>query len=395
MISLTECVPTVRRVRLPGVIAAVLVALPGCGARQAATTPAPSATANQSVDLAPGQLRFVTVGPAAERTFTIDREAVGIVDYDQDRAVQVSPPYAGRVAELHAKAGDRVHRGQVLFTIESPDLVQAESTLIAAAATRDLDDKAAARAQGLYTVQGIAQKDYEQALSDQKSAQGAYEAARRALRIFGLGEAEIDQIVARRAVATQMSVPSPIDGVVTARSAAPGTLVQPGSTPAPYAVADVSVKWLLAAVPEEDLPALRLGAPVDVRVAALDRTFHGRIAYIAEALDPDTRRVTVRSELPDPSNELHPQMFATFTLHLGHATRSVAVPYDAVVREGDGTLSVWVTSDQRHFVRRTVRLGEQQAGYDQILDGLRAGELVAASGAVYVSNASVIGAAQD
>ena len=377
-------------------IAAALGALPGCGAHPAATAPAPTAMANQSVDLTVTQLRLVTVGAAAERTFTIDREAVGVVDYDQDRAVQVSPPYAGRVAELHAKAGDRVHRGQVLFTIESPDLVQAESTLIGAAAALDLDNKAAERAKGLYPIQGIAQKDYEQTLSDQKSAQGAYEAARRAMRIFGVGDTEIDQIVARHEVAAQMSVPSPIDGIVTARSAAPGTLVQPGSTPAPYAVADVSVKWLLADVPEDDLPALQLGAPVDVRVAALaNRTFHGRIAYIAEALDPDTRRVTVRSELPDPTNELHPQMFATFTLHLGHATRSVAVPYDAVVREGDGTMSVWVTADRRHFVRRTVHLGEQQAGYDQILDGLRAGELVAAPGALYISNASVIGAAQD
>lgn len=73
---------------------------------------------------------------------------------------------------------------------------------------------------------------------------------------------------------------------------------------------------------------------------------------------------------------------------------SVAVPYDAVVREGDGTLSVWVTADRHLFVRRTVQLGEQQDGYDQILGGLRAGELVAATGALFISNASVIGAAE-
>jgi cobalt-zinc-cadmium efflux system membrane fusion protein len=142
------------------------------------------------------------------------------------------------------------------------------------------------------------------------------------------------------------------------------------------------------------VPSLRLGQSVDVRLSALPgRTFQGRISYIAEALDANTRRASVRSEVRDPNNELRPQMFATFTLHMGGATRSVSVPYDAVVREGDGTMSVWVTADRRHFVRRTVQLGEQQGGYDQILAGLRSGELVASSGALFISNASVIGAA--
>jgi cobalt-zinc-cadmium efflux system membrane fusion protein len=282
----------------------------------------------------------------------------------------------------------------VLFTIDSPDLLQAESTLISAAATLDLSNEALQRAKGLYAIKGMAQKDYEQAISAQQTAEGAYQAARDAVRIFGKSDAQIDRIVAQRRVDARMPVPSPIDGVVTARNAAPGTLVQPGGSPAPYAVADLRTKWLLAEVPEDEVPSLRLGQSVDVRLSALPgRTFQGRISYIAEALDANTRRASVRSEVRDPNNELRPQMFATFTLHMGDATRSVSVPYDAVVREGDGTMSVWVSADRRHFVRRTVQLGEQQGGYDQILAGLRSGELVASSGALFISNASVIGAA--
>ncbi len=378
--------------------------LSGCGGGTAAnaqtasaaqSSGAPAATANQSVDLNPSQLQFVSVAPAGQRVFTVESEAVGVVDYDEDLAVQVSPPYAGRIVELRARAGDRVRRGQQLFSIASPDLVQAESTLISSAATLALDNKALARATGLYAARGIAQKDYEQAVSDQQTAEGAYEAAHDAVRIFGLTDAEIDRIVAQRHVDASMPVLSPIDGIVTARNAAPGTLVQPGSAPAPYTVADVRTKWLLAQVPEEQLPRLRLGEQIDVKIPALPQwVFHGHISNIGEALDPNTRRVTVRSDVADPDNALHPQMFATFTLHLGNPTQSVAVPYDAVVREGDGTMSVWVTTDRRHFVRRTIQLGEQQDGYDQILAGLQSGELVATTGALFISNASVIGAAE-
>lgn len=379
------------------VLAAVALVCPwlqGCSGRPAGAAAASGSSPNNAVELSTQQLRSVTISAASERTFSLERETVGVVDYDEDRTVQVSPSYQGRIVELRAQAGDRVRRGQTLFVIDSPDLVQAESTLIASAATLELDSKALQRDQGLSAIKGIAQKDYEQAVSDQKGAQGAYRAARDALRIFGKSDADMDRIVAERRVDARMSVPSPIDGIVTARNAALGTLVQPGASPTPYSIADVKIKWLLADVPEDQLPRLRLGQAVDVRLPALPgRVFNGHIDNIAEALDPNTRRVTVRSVLPDPGNELRPQMFATFTLHLGEATRSVAVPSDAVVREGDGTMSVWVTTDQRHFVRRTVQLGEQQSGFDQIVQGLRAGELIASTGALFISNASVIGAA--
>jgi membrane fusion protein, heavy metal efflux system len=375
--------------------AGALVALPGCGTHEAANPGTATTQANESVDLTATQLRFVTVAAAAEHVFTVDRETVGTVDFNEDRTVQVSPPYPGRILQLLAKAGDRVAKGQLLFTIDSPDLVQAESTLISAAGVLKNANSTLARAQGLYPIQGIAEKDYQQAVSDQQAAEAGYRGARDAVRIFGKTDAEMDRIEAQRQVDASMPVPSPISGVVTARNAAPGTLVQPGGTPAPYAVADVSTKWLLADVPEADLAALRLGQAVDVHVLAYPtRAFHATVTYISESVDPNTHRATVRSQVSDPNDELRAQMFATYTVHVGNPVQVLAVPAEAVVREGDGTMSIWVTTDQRHFVRRTVHLGEQQAGYDAVLDGLRAGELVAATGALYLSNASIQGAAE-
>jgi cobalt-zinc-cadmium efflux system membrane fusion protein len=86
-------------------------------------------------------------------------------------------------------------------------------------------------------------------------------------------------------------------------------------------------------------------------------------------------------------------MFATFTVHVDAETRALAVPVDAVVREGDGSMSIWVTSDQRRFIRRTVRIGQQQGGFYQIAEGLKPGEQIATTGALFISNASIQGAA--
>jgi cobalt-zinc-cadmium efflux system membrane fusion protein len=392
------CIKSVQLLRNAAVLVISLAGLAGCGAQADATgaheDPAKSAKPNESVELSQTQLRSVSVEKVGEHAFTPEQDAVGNIDFDQDMAVQVSPPYQGRIVRLLAKMGDKVSKGQLLFTIDSPDLVQAESTLISAAGVLKLTTKALERAQGLYAIQGIAQKDYEQAVSDQQAADGAYKASRDAVRIFGKSESDIDRVVALRRVDAEMPVPSPIAGVVTARNAAPGTLVQPGGTPAPYAVANLTNKWLIADVPEANVPSLHLGQEVDVRVLAFPgRTYHGRITNIAESVDPNTHRVTVRSEVADSNNELRAQMFATFTVHLGKAVSALAVPVDAVVREGDGTMSVWVTIDERLFTRRTVQLGEQQGGFDEITGGLQNGERIAATGALFISNASVQGAA--
>jgi membrane fusion protein, heavy metal efflux system len=215
---------------------------------------------------------------------------------------------------------------------------------------------------------------------------------RRAVRIFGKTDAEIDKIVAGRMADPTLVVPSPIDGRITARNAAPGLFVQPGNTPAPYSVADISTMWMLANVAESDVPSFHIGQEVKVSVLAFpERVFEGRISTMDSMVDPNSRRLLTRSEIADPTHELRSGMFATFVIRTGDPVRSLAVPLDGVVREGDGTMTVWVTTDRRRFTQRVVKIGIQKDGFRQILEGLRAGELVAAEGAVFLSNMIVIG----
>jgi cobalt-zinc-cadmium efflux system membrane fusion protein len=341
-----------------------------------------------SVDLSDTQLASVKVEPVEERDFPVEKEAVGSIDFNEDMAVQVFTPYQGRIIALFASVGDDVKKGQTLFTIDSPDLLQAESTLIAAAGVREFTTRNLARLRELYKTLAISQRELDQATSDQQTAEGNLRAARDAVRLFGKTDAEIDRIIAERSADPALVVPSPISGRVTARNAAPGLFVQPGNAPAPFTIADIETMWMLAEVAEADSPAFRVGQDVRVTLAAFPgRMFDGKITTIGASVDANTRRVMVRSVIGDPQHELRSGMFANFVIRLGPPVRSPGIPLGGVVREGDGTMTVWITADRRRFMRRTVKIGAQHDGYRQIVEGVQLGELAATEGALFLSNA--------
>ena len=350
----------------------------------AKTTAAKSAN---TVLLSDSQLQMINVGTVSEYTFPLQCQAVGSIDFNEDMETQVFPPYQGRISQLFAKLGDNVSKGQTLFTIESPDLIQAESALIAAAGVLDLTSKTLERAKQLHDVQGIADKDLEQAVSDQQTAEGALKAARDGVVVFGKSSAEIDRMVQKRTIDPYLVVLSPVSGRITARNAAPGVFVQPGNTPAPYSVADISRIWLNASVTESDMPLVKKGQEIRVTVMAFpDRTFEGRISTVGSTVDPQLHRGLVRAEIDDPKHELLPGMFAAFVIVTGDPVKAAAMPLDGVVREGDGSMTVWVTTDGHHFTQRTVKLGLQDGGYDQVIDGVSTGERVVVKGAIILDN---------
>lgn len=341
----------------------------------------------QYVELSEKQAAAFKVLPAEPRAFKVVKNAVGSIDFNQNMLVQVFTPNPGKIVDTVLNVGDTVGKAATLFTIDSPDLLQAESSLLAAAGVLELQTRTLARVRQLLKTGGGAQKDVDQATSDQQTAEGNYKAARDAVRIFGKTDAEIDSIVADRKVDSILTVPSPISGQIVARNAAPGLYVQPGNAPAPYTLADLSTMWMVANVIETDAPAYRLGQPVEVTVPAYpDSVFRGYVTTIGLNIDPSSHRLLVRSVVQDPLHRLRAGMLASFTIETESPKLSVAVPSEAVVREGDGTMTVWVTTDRRRFERRTVQAGLEQEGWLQIVGGLRLDEQVASTGAIFLSN---------
>jgi len=363
--------------------------------------PAPTLEANV-VTVDDAEAQRLKIEPVQLRAFREEKTAVGRIAFNDDHTTAIFAPFQGRVQRLIAKPGDVLHPGSPLLVLDSPDLVQANADLLAASVAvqkaqnqRTQAERVATRQQLLHEAGVGTYKDFEQAESDLRNtqhdlqtAETQREAARNRQRtLFGKSDAEIAKTEATHQVERVTQMLSPIAGTVTARKVSPAQFVRPDNTDPLFAVADVSSMWLIANVAELDIPLIKVGQEVAVQVMAYPgEVFQARITYVGAAVDPTVRRLTVRAEIDNRDGQLKPDMFATFRILTGTPTAAPSVPADALVREGDGTMMVWVTTDRQRLVKRPVTVGLQQDGFVQIREGLQPGELVATAGALFMSN---------
>jgi cobalt-zinc-cadmium efflux system membrane fusion protein len=196
----------------------------------------------------------------------------------------------------------------------------------------------------------------------------------------------VGRVERERLINPLITINTPIDGTVIGRKVGPGQYVRSDSGDALYSISNLSVMWLKANVPENDIPLIRVGQEIEVRVAAVpDRSFKARVIAIGAASDSTTRRVSVRSEIPNPDAALKSEMFATFKIATGEGELSPGVPTEAVIWDGD-VATVWVEREPMLFQRRKVKIGLEQDGRLQVREGLKPGELVVGRGAIFVDN---------
>jgi membrane fusion protein, heavy metal efflux system len=294
-----------------------------------------------------------------------------------------------------------VKRGDPLFEIDSPEVVQAQTDLIAALHGLEkaksqlaLAKRVVDRQSGLMSDKATSQReldsarnDFAAAESDLATAQGTLMAARNKLRVIvGRDKAEVERLERERSVNPLITINAPIDGTVIARKVGPGQYVRSDVADPLYSIADLSTMWLKANVPETEIANVRVGNEIEVRVTALpDRVFNARIIAIGASSDSATRRIVVRSEIPNPDRLLRADMFANFKITVGGSDPAPVIPVEAVIRDGNEA-AVWVMREPMVFARRKVKLGMEREGRVQVLDGLTAGEHVVSRGAVFVDN---------
>jgi membrane fusion protein, heavy metal efflux system len=353
------------------------------------------------VEVSADQLHQLTVVKAEPYSFRLQKQAIGQIAFNEDASTVVITPFSGRVTRVLAKLGDQVKRDDPLFEIDSPEVVQAQTDLIAALhavdkaqsnlkiAQRQLD-----RNNRLIVNKAISQRDADvagndmaSAESDFKTAQGTLIAARNKLRvIIGRSQEEVDRVERERVVNPLITINSPIDGTIIARKVGPGQYVRSDLGDQLYGIADLSTMWLKANVAEVDSPLVRVGQAIQVSVNALpNRVFDARIIAIGAASDASTRRVMVRSEVPNPDRVLKSEMFATFKIAIGDGEPAPSVPVEAVIRQNDDAF-VWVEEKPMHFKRRKIEVGLEQNGRLQVVSGLAANESVVSRGVIYVEN---------
>lgn len=347
----------------------------------------PPPSPENTVVITAEQAKQIKWGPVKTYEFQERREAVGIIDFDRNKTADIYSPYQGRINRVLVNASEDVKKGQILYTVVSPDAAQASASLLSTIGVLKTSNETLKRAKDLYEFKSISLKELELNISDQQTAEANFIAAKKTMYLFGFNDSEIDEIIKGRKVDVELNVRSPINGRVITKNAAPGQLVQPGVAPAPVVISDINQLWMVANIPESEVPFYRIGQNVIVSVQAYkDRLFPGKIVYVGDSIDPATRRLTIYASLEDKDHELKPQMLAGFTIELSKPETWPAVPLQALVRENNGLRSVWTTNNGTDFRRRLVRIGIVQADLVQILDGLEPGETIALNKALFLSN---------
>ncbi len=307
----------------------------------------------------------------------------GNVTYNSFRTTPVFSAIGGPVHEILVAPGETVRAGQPLLTVNSPDYSAARSAYIKARDAYALAEKIYARAQDLYSHGAIAESDLQQAESGRTQAQADMQSSEDALRALGLND---PQAVVKNPpkMTSQIPVIAPVSGEIVERLVGPGQLLMAGATQI-FTISDMSQVWVLVNVYQSDLAFVHVGDSVDILTDSYPEIFHGKISYVAPALDPATRTLQARIVTSNPAKKLKKDMYVSAAVQAGTIRDALTVPDAAVLRDTENQPFVYVqTKVPSQFERRLVKLGDTQAGRTQITGGLKEGERVVGDGGLFL-----------
>ena len=314
--------------------------------------------------------------PVATSSVTSGATVPGQVIPNEDRTARLGATVQGRVIAVRVRPGDRVRAGQILVTLQSPEAGTAQSDVDKARAQASYARSARERAERLLALKAIPQQDYDRAIADDELASAELRRA----------QSVANQIGATAAATGEVAIRSPLNGVVLARTAVPGTGVEVG---APLViVADPSALWLSIDAPEDLAGLFRIGGLLRFTVPAYPvDTFSARIDAVGAGLDPGTRTLPIRGVIRNQDQRLKPEMLASVWAEGGNAAQVPSVPEDAV-QLLDGKAIVFIAhpdaSGGAHFVPRNVQLGARSGGRVAITQGLSPGDVVVTRGALTI-----------
>ncbi len=311
------------------------------------------------IDPAVVQNMNVRTEPAARRDLTQHVRTVGSLEYDQQRMVTVTTKYAGWVEKVYVNyVGEPVRKGQPLFEIYSPELVQTEQELLSAL-------------QFARRMEGASEDSL-------RRARDLVDATRLRLGYWDISKDQIAELERTGEVFRTLTVSAPASGLIMKRmDGLEGMAVEPGMQT--FHIADLSSLWLSVDVYEDQLAWIREGTPADVTLSYFpSETFRGTVRFLEPELSEATRTLKVKLEVPNRRGRLRAGMFATVIFQPLAVKDALTVPSLAVLRTGARNLVVVALGEGR-FAPREVTLGLERQGYSEVLRGLEEGERVVTS----------------
>lgn len=281
--------------------------------------------------------------PVAKRPLTRTLHVPGIVTHDENKLVRISPRFGGWVRSLTVNyVGQHVAEGDPLFTAYSPEILAAEKEYLLA---------------------------WQQVKSsgENASTRSLLAAARQRLHLLEISDTDIRALEQGGEARAEFTWRSPVSGHVTLKNIVAGQSFQPGETL--YELADLSDLWIKMAVPESELSGLKTGLLAHVTFPQLPgKTNDSTVTFISPHVDPATRRVEVRVEIPNPGHTLKTELWTEVTLDL-ETVEALAIPDSAVLDTGTHQI-VFVVAEKEYLEPRLVKTGLRSEGFYEIVSGL-------------------------
>lgn len=371
-----------------GLLLGIVAAVSGCDG-------APSTSAVAPPQTAPGEglvrlsakesLRVgVAVAPVVRSEFRTHREFPALVQPNQRAMADITTLVRGRVVDVYADLGQQVEANALLAILYSSDLGLAQSAYLKARARLHLAEQAYARAKFLLKEQVIGEAEAQRRQAELLSMQAEEHESRDRLKLLGMDDDQFLRLGRSRNIQSHVPIVAPFAGRIIGRNMTRGEVVE--TTEKLFVIADLSEVWVLANIPERDIAFVHAihasGArQAEIRVNAYPKeVMTGTITYVGDVLDPATRTMQVRLELPNPDGRLKPEMFATIRLSSEPQPDQLIVP-DAALQQDQGRTFVFVQRDADTYEARDVQIGESNGIATTILGGLSEGDPVVTHGA--------------
>jgi len=307
----------------------------------------------------------------------------GRIEVQQSRLTKIGSPVTGRVSDIQVSLGQIVKSGQILAKVNSIELTQTQLTYIKAKQQINLKTKAVERAKLLFEADVISKAEMQRIEAELESVKAEFDATGDQLEILGMTKDAIQKLLSSSAVNSYSDVLSRIAGIVIMKNVNIGEIVQPSDEL--FSVADLSHLWAVAEVPEQQVAFIQKDQEVTIDIPALDdKRVKGKIIYVGDIVNPETRTVLVRTDIDNLSQMLKPDMLITVAIQSKKVLK-LAIPTTAVVRENDRTY-VFAQTGPNKFRLREIEIGSRDGNMISVLSGITTGETIVSDGAFHLNN---------
>jgi cobalt-zinc-cadmium efflux system membrane fusion protein len=336
-----------------------------------------------SIQLKPRMTKHLKVGLPVSLELADRLRVPGRIEPDEEALVRIGANVTGRIVEVNSRLGDEVISGGVLAKISSPEFTEAQLAFLRANSETTLAERASERATQLLLADVIGSAELQRRESELQVLRAEQSAAKDQLRLLGIGSESLDTLKKFGRILPSVEISSPIEGTVIERKVSVGQVVEPSDQL--YTVADLSSVWIVGDVPEQSARGVKIDQHVEIYIPALgDVRLIGRIVFVAETVDPETRTVMVRTLVDNEFRALKPAMLARMYI-TGVQNKKLVIPEGAVVRE-DNRDHVFIAQGNDSFLLVPVELGEAVGQVRPVLEGLDKDREIVLDGAFHLNN---------